>query len=122
LDEDSLCRPDGDVTMRKPPKPFLDFKKKYPKIVEAYEHLASECHEAGPLSDRERILVKLGLAMGARMEGSLHSHVRKGLDAGLSPDQIRHAVLLALTTVGFSNMMAALTWANDLLKSPSKKK
>ena len=45
----------------------------------------------------------------------MHSQVRKGLDAGLSPGEIRHAFLLALTAIGFPRMMAALTWAEDIL-------
>jgi 4-carboxymuconolactone decarboxylase len=38
------------------------------------------------------------------------------LEAGCTPDEIRHTALLALTTIGFPNMMAVLTWVEDILK------
>ena len=36
---------------------------------------------------------------------------------GASPDEIRHAVLLATTTLGFPGMMRGLAWAQDVLES-----
>ena len=41
--------------------------------------------------------------------GAVHAHTRLALQAGASPDEIRHVVLLALTTIGFPSMMAART-------------
>ena len=102
--------------MRKIPKHFQEFTKKYPHIASAYENLAAECHKNGPLNDRERILVKLGIAIGSCMEGSVHSQIRKGLDSGMKPDEIRQAVLLATTAVGFPAMMAALSWTEEILQ------
>lgn len=55
------------------------------------------------------------------MEGAVHSHIRKALGAGVSPKEIRHAVLLALPTTGLPSMMAAMTWVDDVL-SPQKSK
>ncbi|MFQ5886862.1 MAG: carboxymuconolactone decarboxylase family protein, partial [Anaerolineae bacterium] len=46
-----------------------------------------------------------------------HSHTRRALGEGITPEEIRHAVLLAMTTVGFPRTMAALNWVNDLLES-----
>lgn len=105
--------------MRQAPKRFIEFGRKYPKVREAYENLSARCREAGPLNDRERALAKLGAAAGSGMEGSLHSQVRKALDIGLSPDEIRHALVATLTTIGFPKMMAALTWAEDILGGES---
>jgi alkylhydroperoxidase/carboxymuconolactone decarboxylase family protein YurZ len=44
------------------------------------------------------------------------SHTRKAMAAGATPDEITHAVLLALTTTGFPNMMAAMGWVDSVLK------
>ena len=108
--------------MRKIPVRFQEFTKKYAPIATAYENLAGQCHHLGPLSERDRSLVKLGIAAGSHMEGSVHSQVRKALDAGLQPDEIRHAILLSLTAIGFPRMMAALTWAEDIFNVENPKK
>lgn len=98
------------------PTAYADFKETYAEIWETYDQLGAAVHGHGPLDDKARELVKLGIAIGARTEGAVHSHVRKALDAGATPDEIRHAVLLAIPTVGFPNMMAALTWVEDELE------
>ena len=108
--------------MRKVPERFQEFNKKYPQIAEAYEGLASKCHKSGPLSEKERCLVKLGIAIGSGMEGSVRSQVRKALDKGLNRDEIEHAFLLAITAIGFPSMMAALTWAEDILSKETGSK
>jgi 4-carboxymuconolactone decarboxylase len=108
--------------MRKVPVRFQVFNKKNPRIAEAYENLAAECHKSGPLNERERSLVKLGIAIGSGMEGSVHSQIRKALDAGLKQDEIHHTFLLALTAIGFPRMMAALTWAEDILNKETASK
>jgi len=89
--------------------------KTYPDIAEAYESLSEKCHESGPLNHKERLLVKLGIAIGSGVEGSIRSQVRKALDAGVSREEIRHAFLLSIVTIGFPKMMVALTSADDIL-------
>jgi AhpD family alkylhydroperoxidase len=97
------------------PPHFVGFQQKYPEVFRAYEALGTAAHAAGPLDARTRALVGLAVAVGARHEGAVHAHTRKALAAGVSPEEIRHAVLLAVTTCGFPNMMAALSWVEDLL-------
>lgn len=97
------------------PKTFEAFMRRYPEVARAYHLLNDATLNAGPLDSKTRALIKLGIAVGSRQEGAVHAHVRKALDAGASADEIRHAVILALTTIGFPPMMAAMTWVNDLL-------
>ena len=87
--------------------------------MSAYEALSRATAEAGPLDARLRELVKLSLAIGAWREGAVHSHVRRALAEGCTDGEIRHVVLLAITTLGFPNMMAAMTWVEDVLGSKS---
>jgi alkylhydroperoxidase/carboxymuconolactone decarboxylase family protein YurZ len=101
--------------MKKIPIRFQEFMKEYPKIANAYEGLSGECRKSGPLKDRDQALVRLGIAAGSQLEGLMHSQVRKALDAGLQPDEIRHAIILGLTSIGFPRMMSALSWAEDIL-------
>lgn len=55
------------------------------------------------------------MSSGAQKEGAVHSHTRKALEAGCTPEEIRHVVLMLLPTVGMPSMMAAMTWVNDIL-------
>jgi len=98
------------------PKRFLKFRETYPAVAKAYEQLGIAAKAAGPLDPKTRSLIGLAIAIGARHEGAVHSHTRKALEAGCSPAQIRHAVLLSVTTMGFPNMMAALSWVGDVLQ------
>ena len=105
----------------KPPSFYTATKEQYPEVLGAYEAMGQAIQEAGPLNAREQRLVKLGLAFGARMEGAAHAAVRKGLDAGLTDEEIRHAALLGMSTVGFPNGMAFLGWVADVCKKRVQK-
>lgn len=96
------------------PAPYLRLGEDYPEFVEAYERFASVAHEAGPLSERERRLVKLAIAIASNSEGATHSHVRQALAAGLAPADLKHVAFLAATTAGFPVMMRGLTWIEDV--------
>ena len=102
---------------KKLPSAYRTFGAEHPRIIAAYEALGDATISDGPLDRRTAELVKLGIAVGARLEGAVHAHVRRARDAGASPDEIRHAIRLALTTVGFPTMMSALSWTNDVLAS-----
>ena len=98
------------------PKVYKKFLEDKSEIGDAYRQLGFAIHNAGPLSERERTLVKLGIAMGARFEGGVHSQVRKALDAEITPEEIRHAAILGITTLGFPASMANLSWVEDILR------
>ena len=44
------------------------------------------------------------------------SSTRKALEAGASREEVVHAVLLATTTTGFPNMIAALGWVESVFE------
>ena len=98
------------------PKAYENFKKAYPKIWQAYDRLGAAVHDSGPLDKKNRELLKLGMAIGARLEGAVHSHTRRALEAGATAQEIYHVVLLVLTTLGFPHTVAALTWVEDDFK------
>ncbi len=100
---------------KKLPSAYRRFAAEFPRLISAYEELGDACLTEGPLDRKTAELVKLGIAVGARLEGAAHAHVRRALEAGAAPEEIRHAIRLALTTVGFPTMMSALSWANDVL-------
>jgi alkylhydroperoxidase/carboxymuconolactone decarboxylase family protein YurZ len=86
----------------------------YPEVWDAYAELGRACAEAGPLDDRTRRLVKLALAVGARSEGAVHSHVRRAADEGIEPEALKQVAMLAIPTLGLPTGVAALTWIEDL--------
>ena len=45
------------------------------------------------------------------------SNTRKAIESGASKEEILHVVLLSLTTTGFPNMMAALSWAQAAMEN-----
>jgi alkylhydroperoxidase/carboxymuconolactone decarboxylase family protein YurZ len=103
------------------PKTYEEFIEKFPKVFEDYQQLGKSCREEGPLDEKCQDLVKLGIAIGANSRGGVMSSIRKALDAGATPEEIIHSVLLSLTTTGFPNMIAAMGWANEVLKKQIQK-
>jgi len=58
------------------PKPSVSadrIRNSHPRVWEHFTALANACHEAGPLDEKTRRLVKLGLAIAAGTEGGTHS-------------------------------------------------
>ena len=97
------------------PEIYQQFERRYPGLKEAFDALGAAEHEAGPLDEKERRLIKLGIAVGAESEGGVRSHVRKLLGIGASEEEILHTIVLALTTIGFPATNAALGWAEEVL-------
>jgi 4-carboxymuconolactone decarboxylase len=98
------------------PKRYTWFHETYPEVAENYEKLGDSVHKAGPLDDKTRALIKVAISTGAKLEGAVHSHTRKALKAGCTAEEIRHAVLLALPSLGLPSTMAALSWIDDVLE------
>ena len=97
------------------PKLYEKFTGKYPEVFKDYEQLVQTCRTAGPLDQKCQDLIKLGIAIGANSRGAVMSSTRKALKSGATNDEIAHAVLLALTTTGFPNMIAAMAWVDEVL-------
>jgi len=102
------------------PSSIQNLRKSYPAVWKHFEQLGEACHEAGPLDERTRRIAKVAISAAAQTEGGLHSAVRTALAAGVSAEEIRHAILLTLTTIGFPRAMAALSWAEDVLRRPGR--
>lgn len=101
------------------PEIYQNFEERFPAVKESFDALGSAEHEAGPLGEKERRLVKLGISVGAESEGAVRSHVRKLLGIGVSEEEILHTIVLALTTIGFPATNASLGWAEEVLSEES---
>lgn len=97
------------------PRVYRDLRAEHPGVAAAYDALGHACRTAGPLSERDVRLVKLGIAVGLSSEGGVRSHVRRGLDEGLTRDELLHAITVAIPTAGFPATAAAYRWATCVL-------
>jgi 4-carboxymuconolactone decarboxylase len=102
------------------PDVYQSFNRDHPELARLYGELAEQCHEAGPLDDRTRRLVKLGIAVGLNAEGAVRSHTRRALEAGIPAAEIEHVIVLALTTAGFPTMIAAYKWAHEVMEAAQR--
>jgi len=98
------------------PKIYENFSKNFPEVFKDYKQLGISCRDAGPLDPKTQNLIKLGISIGANSRGAIMSHTRKALSSGATAEEIIHSVLLALTTTGFPNMIAAMGYVNEVLK------
>ena len=101
---------------RTSPKFYLSLKKKQPEFLAAWESVGKAVRASGPIDLKTAHLVQLAAAAAIRSEGSVHSHVRRAVEAGATPAEVRQAIMLIAATVGFPNVVAALSWAEDVLR------
>lgn len=93
----------------------------YPDIWKAYAALGAACAGAGPVEGEALRLVKLALAIGAASEGGVHSHCRRALEEGVTPEALKQVALLAIPTLGFPRAVAALTWVEDVTNPDTRR-
>mgnify|MGYP000953553893 CR=1 FL=1 len=102
--------------MSRLPRKYLQFLEDYPEVGEAYEAFGTAVGQAGPLDEKTRALVKLAISVGARLEGGAKSHAHKALQAGATPEEVRHVAILAAPTIGFPSMMGALSAVTEVVE------
>jgi len=112
---DRARRREQEITMSKPPRHFNELAKRFPDYMTALERLGESAKQAGPLDTKTAELIQLAGAAAMRSEGAVHSHCKRAKAAGATRDEIHHALLLLTSTIGFPNVSAAMSWADDVL-------
>lgn len=97
------------------PKRYKKFTEDYPEVAKYYEGLAEAVKVCGPLDDKTTAMLKLAISTGARLEGAVHSHARKALKSGCTPNELKHVIMLAMPTLGLPATMAAFSWLEDII-------
>lgn len=97
------------------PKHYQKLQDMFPGLIGAAEALGKAAQEAGPLSEKEMHLIQLGASVALRSEGAVRSHARRALQAGATPEEIRHAAIILTSTIGFPTVAAALDWLEKVL-------
>ena len=98
-----------------PVKRYQLMKRRFPALMNAVERLGEAATAAGPLDEKTKELVQLCAAAAQRSEGAVHSHARRALQQGASAEEVRHAIVLLTSTIGFPTVAAALSWADDVI-------
>ena len=111
-----MARKDQPKTDAQLPGAALNMSREYPKVWESFQQLGEEASRAGPLDARTRRLIHLALAIAASSEGATHSHARRAISEGITPEELDHVAVLAITTVGWSQAIKGLTWVRDITR------
>lgn len=98
------------------PRTYQRFQTEYSELWQAYDRLGATAAEAGPLEVKVRELVKLGMAAANQSESAVRSHTHRALEAGATAEEVQHALLLGITTIGFPAMMGAFSWARAAIE------
>ncbi len=101
------------------PENFQRFQDRFPEMFEAYAKGAQMARTSGPLDEKTTHLVQMAGAIGIRSEGSVHSHAKRALAAGATPEELLQIINLMISTVGFPTAAAAYSWVQDIL-SPKR--
>ena len=95
------------------PGTYRAFMARFPKLGEAHQQVADAVSDIGPLDEKTRELIKVGISLGAGLESATKSHVRRALEAGASVEELEQAIMLGMNTVGFPATVAAWSWMNQ---------
>jgi len=87
----------------------------FKEVMDKQQDLGKALRDAGPIDEKNSQLIQLGAAAASKAEGSVHSHIKRALGAGATPDEIYHAIILLTSTIGFPAVAAALSWARDII-------
>jgi 4-carboxymuconolactone decarboxylase len=104
------------------PGQYVSIQRRFKKYLDAFDNLGKIARESGSLDSKTSHLVQLAASAAIRSEGSVHSHTRRALEAGVKPEEIYHSLILLTNTIGFPTMSAALSWADDVIKKSRSKK
>jgi alkylhydroperoxidase/carboxymuconolactone decarboxylase family protein YurZ len=93
--------------MKEVPGLYAEFRNRFPEIIEKNEELGRIVHEMGPLDEKTRALVKIGIAAASLNLTSVGTQVARAREAGATEDEIMHSMLLVIPTCGFPTFMQA---------------
>ena len=107
----AMSTPESSNDAAKLPGTYQAFITRFPKLGDTHETIAEAVAEVGPLDEKTRELIKIGISLGAGLDSAVRSHVRKAMRAGATEAEIEQAILLGMNTVGFPRTVAGWSWA-----------
>jgi AhpD family alkylhydroperoxidase len=99
------------------PRAYERLQSRHANFMQAVENLGEAARKDGPLDEKTSHLIQLAAAAANRSEGAVHSHTRRALAAGATPEELRHAVILLASTIGFPAMVATSCWVDEAIEA-----
>jgi len=99
------------------PEAYRRFGDQFPTVAAALDALGQATEQDGPLDERARRLVKLGIAVGALAESAVRSKAREALDDAATVDELYDVALLAVTTRGLPAAIAGIERLDEVVHS-----
>lgn len=103
------------------PVHFRSVRSRFPRVMEALDELGKAARQQGPLDPKTAHLVQLAASAAIQSEGAVHSHVQRAVAAGATTEEVYHAIVLLVSTIGFPRVAAALSWVDDVVKAQVEK-
>ena len=98
---------------QQPPDLYLKIKERHSDLIEAVEALSKTARASGPLDEKTVHLIQLGAAAAVHSIGSVRSHAARAMASGATLDEIRHAIIILTSTIGFPTVAATLSWVDE---------
>jgi AhpD family alkylhydroperoxidase len=104
-----------------PSRHYHKLNELFPEAMSALENLGSTIRRAGPIDEKTIDLIQLAAAAAVQSEGSVHSHTRRALQAGVTKEEIYHTLILLISILGFPRVSAAISWSRDVIDKEDRK-
>jgi len=104
------------MTEKNLPETFKTLVDKYPGVWDAHEKLTIACAEAGPLDRKTAELIKIGICIGSGLQTATQRHAIMAVENGAAKEEVYHAALMAMTTLGHPRAAAGWKWIHEALE------
>jgi AhpD family alkylhydroperoxidase len=101
---------------KKLPPHYVSIRERFGDFGKILAELGQNVKDLGPLDNKTCELVQLGAAATLRSEGAVHSHARRAVESGASPEEVYQSVIILTGTIGFPNVAAAISWLDDIFE------
>ena len=102
------------MSEEKLPRNYQLMQEQHPEFIQAVSGLGKAVRSEGPLEAKTIELIQMAAAAALRLEGAVHSHARRAMKAGASPEEVRHALISITSTAGFPAVASAMSWVRDV--------
>jgi len=94
---------------------YVNLKERHVELINAVEALTKAARNSGPLDEKTVQLIQLGAAAAIGSKGSLRSHALRAVEAGATHEEVRHAIIVLTSTIGFPTVAAALSRMDEVI-------